>query len=97
MIVVSFLFEYAASQLNTIWAESSIMTLIPSPEIWKQRAILHDIHVGSSNIKISESLGVNQKTVQIIWKELDDFNGDCDGTVARKLQTNHSDKSSRIC
>ena len=51
--------------------------------------MLFGIHVRRPNIKTSECLGVNLKTVQRIQKELDESNGDYKSMVAQKP---HSDK-----
>ena len=58
------------------------MTQFTPPEIWKQHAGLLGIHVRSSYTKISECLDVNLRTVRKIRKELDESNGDYEGTAA---------------
>ena len=79
-------------QLSTVCEESCTMTQFTPPEIWKRHAVLLGIHAGSTNMKISECLGINRRTVQRIRKELEESNGDYEGTAARKLPSNRSDK-----
>ena len=50
-------------------------------------AVLHEIYTRSSNMKISQCLGVNLKKVQWIQKELDESNG--------KPYSNHFDKKNK--
>ena len=51
-----------------------------------------DIYAGDSNMKISQCLGVNLRTVQKIWKELEESNDDYEDIAGWKLHTDSSDK-----
>ena len=60
------------------------MTQFVHPQIWTRHAVLPDIRAGSPNKNISEWLGVNLKTVQRIWQEFGESNGDYVGTAAQE-------------
>ena len=47
-------------------------------------------------MKISQCFGVNLKTVQRIWKELNKSNGDTEGTAALKTRTDRSSKKRTV-
>lgn len=59
--------------MGTMYEKKSTMTQFTLTEIWKRHAVLLDICTGSSNINISEFLGVNLRIVQRIRKELDEL------------------------
>ena len=65
--------------------------------IWKRYSVLFGIDVGSSNMHISQHLGVDLRTEHMIRKELNEFNGDYVGIAAWKPHSGRSDKNSRIC
>ena len=71
--------EYCLTQFN------------PS-KIWKQYAVLLGIRAESSNMKVSECLGVNLNPVQKIRKKVDETSGDSDCTAAWKPHSDRSDK-----
>ena len=65
-------------QTRVSWALSMIQFTL----LLQQHAVLLDIHTGHANIKISECLGVNLKTVLRIFKKLNESNQDYEGMAA---------------
>ena len=88
-------FVYCAtnwSQFDFVSKKSCTMAQLTPPEIWKWHAVLLGVHTVCSNTKISLCLGVNQKAVQKIQKELEESNGDYDDMAAQKPHSDCSDK-----
>ena len=88
-------FVYCAvnwSQSSNVYEESTTMTQFTPLKIWKLYAILHGIHFGSPDMKISRCLGVNMRTMQRIWKEMDEFNGCYENMLVEKSHFDRSDK-----
>ena len=63
-----------------------------SPQIWTRHAVLPGVRAESSKKNLSECFGVNLRTVQRIWEELGESNGDYEGTTARETNSARSDK-----
>ena len=78
-------------ELGAVCGESSTIMQFISPEFWKWHAVLFGIHTDSSSTKISQCLSINPKSLQRIWKELDEFNGDYEGIATLTLKL-HSDQ-----
>ena len=76
--------------MSSVCEESSTMLQFTPSGIWKCHVVLFDIYVRSSNVKISECLGINLRTLLMIRKELDE------GTTVRKPHSDRSDKKSSL-
>ena len=70
------------------------------PEIWKRHAALVVIHARNTSMKISQSrkyesqycLAVNLRTMKFTRKELNESNGDLEGTATCNHRSDSSDK-----
>ena len=60
------------------------MAQFTPPDIWKRHSVLLGIHAGGPNTKIFQCFGVSLRTVQMIRKEWNEYNGNYEGTVTRK-------------
>ena len=71
---------------NGLWGKQHY-DVIPFSKIFKTACCTVWHLLGNANVKISQCSAVDPRVIKRIRKELDEFNGDYEGTAARKPQS----------